>query len=167
MSWSGLVECAASMCSASWMSSSFFLWQRFWDWVNMVQSMQFHTDPQNLDKYFYQVGVRFDILTKKKRSFKYFFFLLFQVIILVLPWFWMLIFLMMINTNCLLSTIKISRNLSNQLNCCSYMWEYFGRRDFWVAKICFLILQLRAVLVNSWGRAAGCHSFSNIWGPPS
>ena len=40
----------------------------------MVQSMQFHTDPQNLDKYFYQVGVRFDILTKKKRSFKYFFF---------------------------------------------------------------------------------------------
>ena len=40
----------------------------------MVQSMQFHTDSQNLEKYFYLVRVRFDILTKKKRSFKYFFF---------------------------------------------------------------------------------------------
>ena len=48
VSWCGLVECAASLSSASWMSSSFFLWQRFWDWVNMVQSMQFHTQPQNV-----------------------------------------------------------------------------------------------------------------------
>ena len=50
--------------SASWMSSSFFLWQRFWDWVNMVQSMQFHTQSQNVEKYWY----RFDILTKNKKK---------------------------------------------------------------------------------------------------
>ena len=52
--------------SASWMSSSFFLWQRFWDWVNMVQSMQFHTQSQNVEKYWY----RFDILTKNKKCYE-------------------------------------------------------------------------------------------------